>query len=253
MLEITSNPAKINSTNLQLINSIYQAPMRNSQIKLVGERLCYLEPVAHSTKTIQLIIMPHNLRHHVFVCFHANPLGSHFSLYYTLHRIRLRFHWPNMYSYIKKAIEICAGCMLKNHSARPSSQLLYSFPFDAPFMTIHADLWVPGKTTSYEGYTGLMIVMCHMTGFVEIEPIKDANGREFAGAIYKVELRYGLSHLLITNSDSKFKGAFTNAAILLQIKHHMTARGNHNAILVERFKCSIMNRNQTESSSKERS
>jgi hypothetical protein len=46
-------------------------------------------------------------------------------------------------------------------------------------------------------------------------------------------LRYGISHLLITDPDSKFKGVFTNAAKLLKIKHHMTAQGNHDAVLVE--------------------
>jgi hypothetical protein len=235
MRAMIGNPAKINAESLLAIDSIYRAPMRNSQIKIVEDRLCYFEPVAHSTKEIKLIIVPKDLRHHVLVCFHANPLGSHFSLYYTLHRIRLRFHWPNMYSYIKRAISTCAGCILKNHSARPSSELLYSFPIDAPFMTIHADLWVPGKTNSFEGYTGLMVVMCHMTGFVAIEPIKEANAKEFARATYKVQLRYGISHLLITDPDSKFKGVFANAAKLLKIKHHMTARGNHDAVLVERF------------------
>jgi hypothetical protein len=82
-----------------------------------------------------------------------------------------------MYSYIKKAISTCAGCILKNHSARLSLELLYSFPIDAPFMTIHANIWVPSKTNSFDGYTGPMVVMCHMTGFVAIKPIKEANAK----------------------------------------------------------------------------
>jgi hypothetical protein len=43
------------------------------------------------------------------------------------------------------------------------------------------------------------------------------------------------TYVLITDPDSKFKGVFANAAKLLKIKHHMTAQGNHDAILVERF------------------
>ena len=97
-----------------------------------------------------------------------------------------------MYSYIKRAIGSYAGCILKNHGARPGSELLYAFPVDAPFMTIHADLWVPGKTVSFDGTTGLMVVMCHMTGFTAIEPIREANAKEFAKAIYRVQLQYGL-------------------------------------------------------------
>jgi hypothetical protein len=37
-------------------------------------------------------------------------------------------------------------------------------------MTVHADAWVPGKTTAFNNNIGLMIVVCHMTGFAAIEP-----------------------------------------------------------------------------------
>ena len=125
--------------------------------------------------------------------------------------------------------------MLKNHSAGPSSELLYLFPIDTPFMTIHTNLWVPGKTNSFEEYTGLMIVMCHMTGFTAIEPLKDMNSTTFSKAIYAIQLRYGLSHLLVVDADSKFKAEFLKTAELLKIELHQVARGNHDAIMVERW------------------
>jgi hypothetical protein len=77
--------------------------------------------------------------------------------------------------------------------------------------------------------------MCHMTGFVAIEPLKEMNSTSFAKAAYAIQLRYGLSHLMIINADSKFKGEFVKAAELLKIKLHPVARGNHDAIMVERF------------------
>eukprot|EP00957_Ditylum_brightwellii_P092660 7055598-Ditylum_brightwellii.AAC.1 len=58
---------------------------------------------------------------------------------------------------------------------------------------------------------------------------------EFARSIMTIMLRYGLSHLLITDEDSKFKGKFMQAAKLLKLQHHVAAKGNHNAALVERF------------------
>jgi hypothetical protein len=45
----------------------------------------------------------------------------------------------------------------------------------------------------------------------------------------------GLSQMVITDPDSKFKGEFKATFDLLGIQHHLSARGNHNAILVERF------------------
>jgi hypothetical protein len=80
-----------------------------------------------------------------------------------------------------------------------------------------------------------MIVVCHMTGFTAIEPMKDMNSSSFARAVYSILLRYGLSECVITDPDSKFKGNFKEAFETLKIHHHMSARGNHNAILVERF------------------
>jgi hypothetical protein len=80
-----------------------------------------------------------------------------------------------------------------------------------------------------------MIVMCHMTGFIALKPLKDMNSTLFAKAVYAIQLRYGLSHLMIINADSKFKGEFVKAAELLKVKLHPVARGNHDAIMVERF------------------
>jgi hypothetical protein len=195
------------------------------------------EPIANSTNTIRLTFLPLELRKHVFTAFHVNPIGGSFSLYYTLHWIRLSFHWPNMYTYLKRNIDDCVACVLKNGGTRASLELLYSFPLSAPFMVVHADAWVPGKTESFDGFTGLMIVVDHMTGFAAIEPIKEMNSSLFARSVYVILLRYGLSHTVITGPDSKFKGQFKEAFATLKIHHHLSARGHHDAILVEQFNC----------------
>jgi hypothetical protein len=47
-------------------------------------------PIANSTSnTIWLIIVQSELRKHLFVAFHMNPLGGHFLLHYRLHQIQL--------------------------------------------------------------------------------------------------------------------------------------------------------------------
>jgi hypothetical protein len=141
-----------------------------------------------------------------------------------------------MYSYVKQNIEDCVACVLRDGGTRASSEFLYGFPLSAPFQTVHADAWVPGKTMSFDGNIGQMIVVCHMTGFAAIEPMKEMNS-SFARAVYTILLRYGLPQLVITDPDSKFKGNFKQAFETLKIQHHSSARGNHIAILVERFNC----------------
>jgi hypothetical protein len=74
-----------------------------------------------------------------------------------------------------------------------------------------------------------------MTGFAAIEPIKEMNSASFAKSVDTILLRYGLSHTVITNPNSKFKGQFKQAFLVLKIHHNLSARGHHDAILVERF------------------
>jgi hypothetical protein len=59
---------------------------------------------------------------------------------------------------------------------------------------------------SFDGYIGLMIVVCHMTGFAAIKLIKEMNSASFAKSVYTILFRYGLSHTVITDPGSKFKG-----------------------------------------------
>jgi hypothetical protein len=236
IMKMLTNPGLITPDNLNKIHAVYRATVCQSQMKWENNRLLLYKPIASTTQTVRLTIVPMDLRRHIFTAFHANPLGGHLSLYYTLHQIRLRYHWPHLYSYVKQNIDDCAACVLRNGGTRSSSEFLYGFPILAPFVTVHADAWVPGKTMSFDGYTGLMIVVCHMTGFAAIEPIKDMNSSSFAKAVYTILLRYGLAQCVITDPDSKFKGNFKEAfASTLKVNHHLSARGNHNAILVERF------------------
>lgn len=230
------NPRLITEQNLRDIHFIYRAPMRNRQIIFENNRLFYLESIEASHKFAKLIIVPSKLRKHIFTAFHSNPVGGHFGVYQTLHRIRLRYYWPNMYNYIRQLIKQCAGCLMKNTSTRSGTELLYSFPLDAPFITITGDIWSPGKTEGYSGATALMIILCHMTGFAAIEPISsELNSTSFAKSAYRIMLRYGLPHLFISDPDSKFHGEFKEMCTILKIKHHTTAKGNHNAVIVERF------------------
>jgi hypothetical protein len=110
------NPLLITPAKLTTIDPIYRTAMRDSNIRMVDKRLCLFEPIASSTKQLRLVIVPSDLQQQIFISFHVKPLGCHLSLYYTLPKIRLRFHWPHMYKYIKYAILSCAACVLRSHN-----------------------------------------------------------------------------------------------------------------------------------------
>ena len=206
-------------------------PMRQSCISQINNRLILHEPTMDQHKIIKLTIIPNDLQHHIFTSFHANPIGGHFSLYHTLHRIRILFHWPGMYKYVKRMITSCIICILKNSNAKVSSELLYPFSLNTPMKAIH----LPGKTKGYEGDTALMIVLCHMTTFATIEPLETLISVTFSKTIYKIMTGYRLAALIVTNHNFKFKGQFKEMWNLLNIPHHMSTEGNHNTVTVERF------------------
>ena len=235
LISMIKDPSLITQCNLQQVHFIYRMPIRQSHITYANNRLVLHEPTVDQHKIINLTIVPNDIQRHIFTAFHANPLGGHFSLYHTLHRIRIRFHWPGMYKYIKRMIHSCAACILKNSDTKLSSELLYSFPLDAPMNTIHCDVWQPGKTEGYDGDTALMKVLCHMTTFAAIEPLKKLDSTTFSKTVYRIMMRYGLSALIVTDHDAKFKGQFKDMCKMLNIPHHLSARGNHNAVIVERF------------------
>ena len=56
-----------------------------------------------------LRIFPRDLHNIVFIAFHATPIGGHRSIHATIVRIRMRFFWPEMYTYCRKLIDKCAG------------------------------------------------------------------------------------------------------------------------------------------------
>ena len=113
MISMTKNPSLNIKTNVDLLDHTYRRHMRDGNIKYIDNKLCLFEPISHTTRQLKLIIVPDTLKNHIVVAMHVNPLGGHYSLYHTVHRIRLRFFWHEMYKYIKHFISICAGCILK--------------------------------------------------------------------------------------------------------------------------------------------
>jgi hypothetical protein len=50
-----------------------------------------------------------------------------------------------MYSYIKQMCAACPGCTLANPTKSKSSELVYNFPIEAPFLVHFAYTYYAGK------------------------------------------------------------------------------------------------------------
>ncbi len=107
--------------------------------------LIFWEPISGSSSYTHLTLVPSELYNILFVAFHANPIGGHLNAYQTLHRLRLRYYWPGMYAYVKRMCLACLGCALSNSTRSKSSELVYNFPIEAPFLVMHFDAYAAGK------------------------------------------------------------------------------------------------------------
>jgi hypothetical protein len=108
---------------------------------------------------------------------------------------------------------------------------------DKPFKIIHADVYSVGVDQAFDGEKCYMNVLCGMTGYAISEPLSSGqlNAAGFAKAIMKILLANGLSHTIVIDKDSKFRGTFEETMQLLQINLHTASGGHHDPILTERF------------------
>lgn len=160
-------------TDKNALHSAYRQPIRDSLIRYEYRRLVYYKPIECSTRFLMLLIVPNDreLRRTLFVAYHATPAAGHMGRYKTLYRLRIRFFWPSMRTFIEDAMRSCAHCIAANSRKRPASELQFSWPVDSPFCIVHVDLWVPGRFEDYQGHSYLMNAMDDMTGFVVSVPV----------------------------------------------------------------------------------
>jgi hypothetical protein len=124
-------------------------------------------------------------------------------------------------------------CTLQPHCGK-SSELLYNFPIEAPFLVMHFDAYVAGKHAGFEGSNAYLIGCFGMCSFTCMEPITNPSSTKFASAIMHIILRYGFCHTAVLDKDSKFFGVCREALDLLQINCHVLLGANHNPMLIER-------------------
>jgi hypothetical protein len=99
---------------------------------------------------------------------------------------------------------------------------------------IHIDGYAAGKQQGFKGSNFYLVACCGMCTFAAVEPVSNASAKTFASAIMKIIFRYGLSHTVVLDKDSKFLGVCRESLDLLHINCHILSGGNHNPMLVER-------------------
>jgi hypothetical protein len=91
----------------------------------------------------------------------------------------------------------CPCCTLTNTTKSKSSELVYNFPIEAPFLVLFVDAYSAGKHFSFDGFETYLVACCGMTGFASMEPVQHANSKNFASAIMEIQLHYGFCRTIV--------------------------------------------------------
>jgi hypothetical protein len=113
-----------------------------------------------------------------------------------------------MYAYVKRMCQACLGCELANPYCGKSSELVYIFPIEAPFLVMFFNAHSAGKHAGYEGSECYLIGCCRMCGFACMEPVTSASATTFGSAIMKVSCATGfVTPLSLTRTASFLESA----------------------------------------------
>jgi hypothetical protein len=92
-----------------------------------------------------------------------------------------------VYTYVKKMCATCPGCALSNTTKAKSSELVYNFFIEVPFLVLHVNAYMAGRHSEFEGSETYLVACCGMCTFGDLELIKGANATTFALAIMKIQ------------------------------------------------------------------
>jgi hypothetical protein len=230
-----NNPSNLTNKALVGINYKYHAALRQLLIVIEDNVLIYHEPLSGTRSYTQPQLVPQEFRNILFMAFHSNPIGGHLNVYWTLHRLRLRYYWPGMYTYVKKMCSACPGYALLNSTKAKSSELVYNFPIEAPFLVLHVNAYTAGTHPGFEGLETYLVACCRMCIFGAMEPLTGASATTFASANLKIQPHHGFCHTIVLDKDSKFAGVCRKVLDLLKINRDVLSGNNHNPMLVEQL------------------
>ncbi|KAJ8732934.1 hypothetical protein PYW07_015533 [Mythimna separata] len=154
---------------------------------------------------------------------HDAPTAGHLGLDRTVKKIRERYFFPNMRSYVAKYIKDCELCQrYKPTNLKPAGLLQTPIP-QHRFEVLAMDLFGPLPETD-KGEKWIFLVEDVASRWVEIFPMVNSTADACAQIlIEEVFLRYGFPRRIISDNGTQFVSAVMQKALfVLDIKQNLT-------------------------------
>jgi hypothetical protein len=152
-----------------------------------------------------------------------------------------------MASDVKQLTIGCGHCNAANVASHGAQQQLQTFETDEPFDVITLDVWRPGKAAAIKKGGGSHVATCidAMAGFATVTFVDSLDSETITKSAFTAFfITHALPRLVVIDSGSEFAGALQTLCGAIDIPHYTVSKGNHKAIICERFHRYYLNKVQ---------
>lgn len=189
-------------------------------------------------KKVKLIYLPSSMIKSILDIYHSSPLSGHFGIQRTYYKLKSRYWWPNMKSFIIRYVRECLPCQQHNISRMKKPGHLRSVPDpQGPFQLIGIDYCGPFKRTPRENQYVLCITD-YFTRWITAIALPDCTAQTTAQTILSEYIcKYGVPTTILSDRGTHFNNKLMEMMAKLIGYHHIYSTVYHPQSngMVERF------------------
>lgn len=169
------------------------------------------------------LVVPSHEREGILADFHDAPTAGHFGVERTLQRIRARYFWVGMRTFVADYIRRCAACQRYKADNKKPAGLLQTPAATRRFEVVSVDLFGPLPKTA-KGNRWILIIEDVCTHWVELFALETATSVECAEILIgEVFLRFGVPRRMVSDNGVQFVAeVMQQACHVMGIKQSLT-------------------------------
>lgn len=152
-----------------------------------------------------LLVIPKHLWKDVLQSLHDDPTAGHLGFFKTYERVRQRYFWVRLYTYVYKYVTSCPQCQRRKAPTSPPAGLLQPLPPpEHPFDRVGIDLFGPLPASPSKN-RWVIVAIDHLTRYVVTAALPTGSSAEIANFfIQHILLIYGAPRVLISDRGRSF-------------------------------------------------